>query len=84
MSAGLTFGAFFWGIAVDLVGRRIAYNSTVLITCVFVSFANRRNTWGKNSGTDIRDQLRSIRDPWSLLLKTTRLLVPCSLSVDSV
>ena len=37
MSAGLTFGAFFWGIAVDLVGRRIAYNSTVLITCVFVS-----------------------------------------------
>lgn len=39
MSAGLTAGAFFWGLAVDVIGRKWAFNMTVLITCVFVSFA---------------------------------------------
>jgi MFS family permease len=37
MSAGLTAGAFFWGLAVDVIGRKWAFNMTVLITCVFVS-----------------------------------------------
>ena len=36
MSAGLTAGAFFWGLAVDVIGRKWAFNMTVLITCVFV------------------------------------------------
>jgi len=37
MSAGLTAGAFFWGLAVDVIGRKWAFNMTVLITCVFGS-----------------------------------------------
>ncbi|KAJ9636629.1 hypothetical protein H2204_005229 [Knufia peltigerae] len=32
---GLTFGALVWGILVDILGRSVAFNSTVLITAVF-------------------------------------------------
>eukprot|EP01119_Soliformovum_irregulare_P012500 TRINITY_DN3249_c0_g1_i3.p1 TRINITY_DN3249_c0_g1~~TRINITY_DN3249_c0_g1_i3.p1 ORF type:complete len:535 (+),score=118.58 TRINITY_DN3249_c0_g1_i3:112-1716(+) len=32
-SAGLTLGAFFWGVAVDIIGRRWAFN----LTCLFAS-----------------------------------------------
>ncbi|KAH8663152.1 MFS transporter [Tricladium varicosporioides] len=34
-SAGLTAGAFVWGILVDIIGRRIVFNGTVLFTCTF-------------------------------------------------
>ncbi|GAA5939243.1 hypothetical protein JCM3775_007166 [Rhodotorula graminis] len=34
-SAGLTVGAFFWGLAVDIIGRRWAFNLTCLIASVF-------------------------------------------------
>ncbi|KAI9699021.1 MAG: hypothetical protein M1836_003210 [Candelina mexicana] len=34
-SAGLTAGAGFWGILVDIVGRQWAFNLTVLISSVF-------------------------------------------------
>ena len=34
-SAGLTAGAFTWGVLVDIVGRRWAFNLTVLIASVF-------------------------------------------------
>ncbi|KAI9722246.1 MAG: hypothetical protein M1812_001718 [Candelaria pacifica] len=34
-AAGLTAGAGFWGILVDIVGRRWAFNLTVLISSVF-------------------------------------------------
>lgn len=34
-SAGLTAGAFVWGILVDVVGRSAAFNYTVLISSVF-------------------------------------------------
>jgi MFS family permease len=34
-SVGLTAGAFVWGILVDVVGRRTAFNLTVLIACAF-------------------------------------------------
>ncbi|GHJ85331.1 hypothetical protein NliqN6_1733 [Naganishia liquefaciens] len=35
MSAGLTAGAFFFGLLVDIIGRKWAFNLTCLITCVF-------------------------------------------------
>lgn len=34
-SVGLTAGAFVWGILVDVIGRRWAFNLTVLIACIF-------------------------------------------------
>ncbi|QRV97768.1 major facilitator superfamily transporter [Ceratobasidium sp. AG-Ba] len=34
-SAGLCAGAFMWGVLVDIIGRRWAFNLTVLITSVF-------------------------------------------------
>lgn len=34
-SAGLTAGAFFWGVLVDIVGRRWAFNLTCLISAAF-------------------------------------------------
>lgn len=34
-SVGLTAGAFAWGILVDVIGRRLAFNMTVLIACIF-------------------------------------------------
>ncbi|KAF8707584.1 transporter, partial [Rhizoctonia solani] len=34
-SAGLCAGAFMWGVLVDVIGRRWAFNLTVLITSVF-------------------------------------------------
>lgn len=34
-SSGLTAGAFAWGVLVDIVGRKWAFNMTVLISSVF-------------------------------------------------
>lgn len=34
-SAGLTAGAAFWGIMVDIIGRRWAFNLTVLLASIF-------------------------------------------------
>ncbi|GAA5851805.1 hypothetical protein JCM8547_000060 [Rhodosporidiobolus lusitaniae] len=34
-SAGMTVGAFFWGLAVDIIGRRWAFNLSCLIASVF-------------------------------------------------
>ena len=34
-SAGLTVGAFMWGILVDIIGRRWAFNLTVGIVATF-------------------------------------------------
>ena len=34
-SAGLTAGAFTWGVLVDIIGRQYAFNLTVLVTSVF-------------------------------------------------
>ena len=43
-SAGLTVGAFFWGIAVDVVGRKWAFNLTCLIASIFgISFGAPHN-----------------------------------------
>jgi hypothetical protein len=32
---GLVFGAGFWGLGSDLIGRRLAFNLTLLIAAVF-------------------------------------------------
>ncbi|KAJ5041496.1 uncharacterized protein L3040_005081 [Drepanopeziza brunnea f. sp. 'multigermtubi'] len=34
-NAGLCAGAFVWGILVDIIGRKWAFNGTVLISCIF-------------------------------------------------
>ncbi|GJN94743.1 hypothetical protein Rhopal_007835-T1 [Rhodotorula paludigena] len=34
-AAGMTVGAFFWGLAVDIIGRKWAFNITCLISSVF-------------------------------------------------
>lgn len=34
-SAGLTAGAFVWGVLVDIIGRQYAFNLTVLVTSIF-------------------------------------------------
>lgn len=34
-SAGLTAGAFVWGMLVDIIGRRWAFNLTVGIVAIF-------------------------------------------------
>ncbi|KAI4636514.1 hypothetical protein J4E83_001469 [Alternaria metachromatica] len=34
-SIGLTAGAFVWGVLVDLIGRKVSFNLTVFIACIF-------------------------------------------------
>lgn len=43
---GLSAGSFFWGIGSDFLGRRIAFNSTLLITSVFGIMAAYAQSWG--------------------------------------
>ena len=43
---GLCFGSFFWGIGSDVMGRRLAFNCTLLITSVFGTLAAYASSWG--------------------------------------
>ncbi|KAL6873272.1 major facilitator superfamily domain-containing protein [Trichoderma longibrachiatum] len=43
---GLSLGSFLWGIGSDLVGRRIAFNMTLLITSIFGILAAYGQSWG--------------------------------------
>src|SRR6187551_3244490 len=43
---GLCFGSFFWGIGSDIMGRRVAFNCTLLITSVFGIAAAYASSWG--------------------------------------
>ncbi|KAL2020905.1 hypothetical protein VTK56DRAFT_7792 [Thermocarpiscus australiensis] len=43
---GLCLGSFFWGIGSDIMGRRIAFNTTLLITSVFGSASAYASSWG--------------------------------------
>nr|CBV37364.1 hexose transporter [Colletotrichum graminicola] len=43
---GLCFGSFVWGIGSDVLGRRIAFNLTLLITGVFGILLAFAPTWG--------------------------------------
>lgn len=42
---GLCIGASFWGIASDLVGRRLAFNMTLLICGIFGISVGGSPTW---------------------------------------
>ncbi|KAK0735642.1 major facilitator superfamily domain-containing protein [Apiosordaria backusii] len=42
---GLCFGSFFWGIGSDIIGRRIAFNATLLITSIFGIASAWASTW---------------------------------------
>lgn len=42
---GLCFGAFTWGIGSDILGRRIAFNATLLITAFFGLLVSYAPTW---------------------------------------
>jgi MFS family permease len=43
---GLCFGSFFWGIGSDIMGRRIAFNITLLIASVFGTASSWASSWG--------------------------------------
>ncbi|ORY64970.1 major facilitator superfamily domain-containing protein [Pseudomassariella vexata] len=43
---GLCIGSFFWGIGADILGRRIAFNMTLLITSIFGIAAAYAGSWG--------------------------------------
>lgn len=43
---GLCFGSFFWGIGSDIMGRRIAFNITLLIAAVFGTASSYASSWG--------------------------------------
>lgn len=42
---GLCVGASFWGIASDLIGRRLAFNTTLFLCGVFGLAAGGSSTW---------------------------------------
>ncbi len=42
---GLCVGASFWGIASDILGRRLAFNTTLFIAGVFGLAVGGGNTW---------------------------------------
>lgn len=44
--AGLCIGSFFWGLGADIMGRRIAFNLTLLITAIFGIWASYAPNWG--------------------------------------
>ncbi|KAK4104111.1 MFS general substrate transporter [Parathielavia hyrcaniae] len=43
---GLCLGSIFWGIGSDILGRRIAFNLTLLITSVFGTASAWASSWG--------------------------------------
>ncbi|KAM0333184.1 hypothetical protein ACHAQA_001844 [Verticillium albo-atrum] len=43
---GLCFGSFIWGIGSDILGRRMAFNFTLLITSFFGIFVSFAPSWG--------------------------------------
>ncbi|KAK4241292.1 hypothetical protein C8A03DRAFT_30512 [Achaetomium macrosporum] len=43
---GLCLGSFFWGIGSDIMGRRLAFNVTLLITSIFGTASAWAPSWG--------------------------------------
>lgn len=43
---GLSFGSFVWGIGSDILGRRIAFNMTLLLASIFGTAAAYGGSWG--------------------------------------
>ncbi|ROV96286.1 hypothetical protein VMCG_07660 [Cytospora schulzeri] len=42
---GLCFGSFTWGVGADILGRRVAFNMTLLITSIFGTLAAFAPSW---------------------------------------
>ncbi|KAI2473249.1 MFS general substrate transporter [Annulohypoxylon bovei var. microspora] len=42
---GLCIGSFFWGLGADIIGRRVAFNVTLLITSIFGIWAAYASSW---------------------------------------
>lgn len=42
---GLTLGASFWGVASDIIGRRLAFNTTLFLGAVFGTAVGGANSW---------------------------------------
>ena len=42
---GLCVGASFWGVASDIIGRRVAFNSTLFLAGVFGTAVGGAQTW---------------------------------------
>lgn len=42
----MCIGSFFWGLGADIIGRRIAFNFTLLITSIFGIWAAYAPSWG--------------------------------------
>lgn len=42
---GLCIGAVFWGVISDIIGRRLAFNCTLLITSIFGTAVGGTTTW---------------------------------------
>lgn len=43
--AGLLVGALFWGFTADIIGRRIAFNTTLFIAAIATIVAGAAPTW---------------------------------------
>ncbi|KAG5796155.1 hypothetical protein H9Q69_004768 [Fusarium xylarioides] len=43
--AGLQMGALFWGFGADIIGRRIAFNTTLFIAAIATIVAGARPSW---------------------------------------
>lgn len=43
--AGLQIGALFWGFSADMIGRRIAFNTTLFIASIATIIAGAAPTW---------------------------------------
>lgn len=43
-AAGMILGALFWGFSADLIGRRIAFNMSLLLSAVFTIIAGAMNS----------------------------------------
>lgn len=44
--AGMLVGALFWGFSADLIGRKFAFNSSLLLSSIFAFLAGCMSNWG--------------------------------------
>lgn len=79
-NVGLLIGALFWGLTADVIGRRFAFNTSLLLSSVFAILAGTATKWevlglwaalsGFGSGgnlvldTTVFLEVRSLRSPW--------------------
>jgi MFS family permease len=42
---GMLFGALFWGLSADIIGRRFAFNVSLFICSIFATIAGAAPNW---------------------------------------